>query len=238
MRILVTRPGDEGHTFAARLSDIGHVPVVSPALEIVPIDGPAIDTQPFAAVAISSANAVRALSQRTADRGAKIICVGAASAAAAASAGFMDIHSSAGEGVAGLVQTIGLTVKRDQGPILYPSAEDVAGDLERTLASQGYRVDRRILYRAVLANQLTPAAHAALSNGNIDAVTYFSARSVQGAVAAARTAKLFDTLKTLPAYCLSAAIAAEAEGSSASTIVARKATETAMLELLGQGKSS
>jgi uroporphyrinogen-III synthase len=230
MRILVTRPAEDAASFAQSLRALGHEPILSPALEIVALTGPGIDTSPYAAIVITSANAVRALSQRTNDRSARLVCVGSASAAAAEAMGYTDIIVSDGEGVAGLAAAIPRAVEAG-GRLLYPSAENVAGDLEPTLAQQGFSVDRKILYRAVFAPTLTPEALSALKAGKLSAVTYFSVRSVAGTLAAARANGLDGQVQIRPAFCLSAAIAAAAAPSP--TVIVPAATEAAMLACIG-----
>jgi uroporphyrinogen-III synthase len=237
MRILVTRPLEDANRFAQNLRALGHDPVLSPALDIVALDGPPIDIEPYAAIVITSANAVRALAGRAPSRRASVICVGPASASEASAAGFDNVTMSDGEGVAGLAATIPKLVPAGAS-LLYPSAEDVAGDLESALARLGFRIDRQILYRAVFAPALTPAAQSALQIGELGAVTYFSVRSVAGTVAAAKACGMDQALRRIPAFCFSAAVAAAAAPAASRTVTAARATEPAMLDCIGSSSQT
>jgi uroporphyrinogen-III synthase len=238
MRVLVTRPIDDAQIFAEALRRAGYEPVVSPALVMTREPGPEIDLAPFQAVLITSANAIRALAARTPQRGAKLICVGPASAEAARHAGFTAVAESQGEGVLGLLTTARASLDSKAGPLFYPSARNVAGALETDLKDAGFSVVRAIVYRMDLAARLTAEAESALGKTELHAVTYFSARSVQGAHQAARESKCLDQLLTLPAICLSEAVKAEAQTHHRHVVAAPVATEAGMLQALDRARRS
>lgn len=232
MRILVTRPAEDAPKFIAALEAKGHSAVWMPALVLRNSPGPDIELNRYQAVVITSANAIRALAQRTTDRQALLICVGDASAATARELGFQRVQRSGGEGVAGLVGILTTALQPTKGPILYPSAQDVAGNLQKDAAALGFTVDRQIVYAMEPAAAIPDEARAALTSGTLDAATYFSARSVTAALRAATAAGLHAGLARLPALCLSRAVAALAEPAHREVHVAAAATEGAMLQAI------
>lgn len=238
MRVLVTRPQADAPAFEKALRRAGHEPVLSPALVMTVELGPPIDLTPFRAVLITSANAVRALAVRTAQRNVRVLCVGPASAEAARETGFGHVEISQGEGVAGLLTLAQTVLHAGHGPLFYPSARDVAGNLETGLTNAGFAVTRQVVYRMDLAERLSPGAEAALRENRVDVTTYFSARSVEGAQQAANLSGLAAQLKSLPAICLSKAVEAHAKSHHGRTLSAVAATEAAMVQAIDLARHS
>jgi uroporphyrinogen-III synthase len=238
VRILVTRPIGEAAAFADALRQRGHVPVVSPALVMQHEPGEKIGLARYRAVLITSANAVRALAARTPQRDATLLCVGPASAAAARGEGFSNVLESAGEGAEGLSATVEDSLGPGDGPLLYPSARDIAGNLERELTAKGFVVVRQIVYRMDYAARLSPEAETALAQGGLDAVAYFSARSAGATQQAARASGLEAELRALTAICLSQAVEAKASAMHRRTLSAASATEAAMLQAIDSARRS
>ena len=140
LRVLVTRPQPGAGRTAARLQTAGFEPIVLPLSEIVAV-APALPVSRPAAVAVSSANAVRqapaALLSLLAN--APVFAVGDETAAAARQAGFEDVRSSAGN-AADLARDIVAAV----GPkprIAYLSGRVRLDALEAELAAAGFEVE-------------------------------------------------------------------------------------------------
>ena len=238
MRILVTRPIGDAEPFADALRRAGHVPVVSPALVFMREPGEDIAVSAYCAVLITSANAVRALAARTRARDARLICVGPASAAAAREQGFSKIVESKGEGASGLAASVQEALRPADGPLFYPSARDVSGNLQSELQAKGFAVVREIVYRMDLASRLSPEAETALRQGALDAVAYFSARSVEGALSGARGSGLEVQLQSLTAICLSQAVETRASAVHRRTLSAAAPVEAAMLQAIDSARRS
>lgn len=232
MRILVTRPAEDAPKFIDALTARKHRAIWSPSLVMRLVEGPPLAITEYQAIAITSANAVRALAGRTRERHVSLICVGPASAAAAREMGFGKIHISAGEGVKGLVQALRETLKPDLGPVLYPSAADIAGALASEAGALGFKIDRQIVYKMELADHLSDPARDAIAHHGLDAVAYFSVRSVNGTRQAAEASGLRDQLDRIPALCLSPAVAAVAKQSHRRAQAAPAASEAAMLQAI------
>lgn len=238
MRILVTRPAEDAPKFIKTLTARNDRAIWSPSLAMRPVEGEPIPLETYQAAVITSANAVRALATRVRDRHTPLLCVGPASAAAARELGFTDVQAASGEGVMGLIDAAQKALKPATGPLLYPSAADVAGNLVAGLSAAGFKVDRHIVYRMDLAERLSGEAEDALRHGALDLVTYFSVRSVHGTRQAAETSGLRDRLDRVAALCLSPAVAAIAKQSHKRTLSASAATEAGMLQALDLARRS
>ena len=76
MRLLVTRPREDGEAFAKLLAARGHEAVVAPVMEVQFLAGPPVPLEGVQAVLATSANGVRALVRRTQRRDVPLFAVG------------------------------------------------------------------------------------------------------------------------------------------------------------------
>ena len=83
LRVLVTRPGDDGIALSKLLEAKGIQTIIEPLLTIKYFKGPEIDLLNFQALVLTSANGVRALAKRTSRRDIRLYAVGAATATTA-----------------------------------------------------------------------------------------------------------------------------------------------------------
>jgi uroporphyrinogen-III synthase len=173
VRLLVTRPEPDASETAARLRALDIDAVVDPLLfnrtlttTLPPADG-------FAALAITSANALRALH----DRGEiprlqalPVYAVGDRSAAAGGELGFARVVSAEGnlEDLVALLAGAGVN-----GPVLYPTARQQAGDLARALAPHGVMVITAAVYEMIPAERLTARL------GDCDGALFYSRRTAE-----------------------------------------------------------
>ena len=206
MRVLITRPRDEAETFAGQLGRLGVETEIEPLLEIRPRSKVALDLAGVQALLLTSANGARALSAATARRDLPVLAVGDATARAARAAGFTDVAVADGT-VEALAELARAKLKPEAGRLLHVAGSAVAGDLGGALAKAGFHVERAVLYDAVTATELTPAARAALNSNRLDAVAFFSPRTAATFVSLVRRAGLEPTLARLDALCLSRAVA-------------------------------
>ena len=205
MRILITRPLEDGAEIARLLSMRGHQALLAPLLEPRFPEGPLLEEGPdlrdVAAILATSANGIRALRQRTARRDLPIFAVGPQTADEARKAGFRDVRSADGDAKALAEAT------RHWAPagatLLHICAEDAPGTLSEQLSASGFTVRRGALYRIEPATQLPLEAEGALQSRSLDAAMFFSPR----------TARIFRALaQALPtdgliALCISPATA-------------------------------
>jgi uroporphyrinogen-III synthase len=234
VRLLVTRPETDAERTAAALRRRGHVVVLAPLLRIEPILDAPIDTQHWAAILITSANAAAALAlheRKGALLDIPVFAVGDRSAEAMRAAGFGKVVS-AGGAVADLMR---LAVERlvPETPLLYLAGEDRAGDVADVLGSKGFVVQTVVLYRAVVAATLPLETIEVLAEG-LDGVLHFSPRSAEAYVEAARAAGLLSRALEPTQFCLSEQVALPLRRAGADRIgVAARPNEAALLELIG-----
>ncbi len=93
MRVVVNRPHGDSAAVVALLSARGHDAVIAPLLSITFDHQTHIDLSGVRAVLLTSANGARALATATTCRDCLLFAVGAATAAAAADAGFNRVIS-------------------------------------------------------------------------------------------------------------------------------------------------
>lgn len=226
MKILVTRPLEDGIEIAARLAELGHEAVLAPLLEPRFFEGPEPELGDVKAILATSANGVRALIRRTARRDLPLFAVGPQTAAEAQKAGFTDVRSADGDAVALAAATSHWAAPG--ATLLHVCGEDAAGTLADRLEAQGFVVRRAVLYGVEPAPGLPQSARAALKQNGLDAVMFFSPKS----------ARLFLELASdlpfgrLTALCISPATAKVLpDGAFARMLVAEKPNQAAMLAL-------
>jgi len=232
MRILVTRPEPDAARTAATLRAAGHQVSVDSLLAVEPV---AFDPPPgeFAAAAVTSANAPRALAANPAVAKLKslpLFALGARSADAAREAGFSQVETAGGD-----ARTLGeLLVRRlpTGARVLYLAGEDRARDLAALTAAAKIAIETRVVYRAKAAERFADATAAKLRAREFDAVLHFSPRSAATFVALVRQARLESALHSLRHLCLSAAVAAVLAGAGARAEIAPRPEEAALLALL------
>jgi uroporphyrinogen-III synthase len=233
VRLLLTRPEPDAQRTAAALRAQGHEVIAASLLHIEPLTEAKIGAGPWAAILITSANAAAAIATHarlTQLRALPVFTVGERSAEAMAAAGFAAVTSA--DGNAGDLARLVAQRLTPAATLLYLAGEDRAGDLAGDLRARGFAVDTTVVYRAVAATSLPPAAAAALARG-IHGVLHFSRRSAAAYVAAARaTGALESALKPVH-FCLSAQIAEPLEHAGAADIrIAERPNAAALLALI------
>jgi uroporphyrinogen-III synthase len=233
VRLLVTRPEPDGERTAAALRARGHEVLVAPLLRIERLAADLGDG-PWAAVAITSANAARAIADHP--RLGELLrlpvfTVGGRTAEAARSAGFGDVVSADGD-ERDLARLIAARCSRGM-PLLYLAGEDRGGDLAGDLARQGVTVRVVVIYRAAKAARFPSAIGPAMAEGRLDGVLHFSRRSAQAYVECARAAAQLGAAPAPCHYCLSAQVAEPLLAAGAVNVrIASRPDTAAMLELI------
>lgn len=198
VRLLVTRPEPDASETAARLRALDIDAVVDPLLiaRTLTTTMPAHDG--FAALAITSANALRALRERGEIERLQplpVYTVGDRSAAVARAMGFAQVVSA--EGNAGDLIALLANAGVD-GPVLYPTARQHAGDLAKALAPHGVMVITAAVY------EMNPAVALTANLATVDGALFYSRRTAE---TFARLAPA-DAHRARPGMlCLSAAVA-------------------------------
>jgi uroporphyrinogen-III synthase len=205
-RVLVTRPSADAIPLAGEMQRRGFDVLLQPLLRIETPEGPPPDLAGVQALLFTSANGVRAFARRSDARTLAVYAVGDATAAAAQAEGFLSVASAGGD-VHDLAALVRERVDPAAGKLLHASGSDVAGDLAGTLRAAGFAVERVKLYTAHQTERFDPAVRAAVSEGAVDAVLFFSPRSAAGFVTLVRAEGLAEACRSVAAFCLSDAVA-------------------------------
>lgn len=198
VRLLVTRPEPDASETAARLRALDIEAVVEPLLSAQTLTTTLPPADGFAALAITSANALRALHDRGEIprlRGLPVYAVGDKSAAVARRMGFDQVVSAHGD----LDDLVGLLAKAGvRGPVLYPTARQQAGDLAKALAPHGVMVIAAAVY------EMRPAEGLNASLNGLDGALFYSRRTAE---TFARLAPRTTERARLGMLCISEAVA-------------------------------
>ena len=205
VRMLVTRPEPDASETAARLNALDIETVIDPLLTARTLSTSLPPAEGFAGLAVTSANALRALDDRgdlSGYRGLPLYAVGDRTAAFARRHGFEQVVSAQGnaDDLVALLAKAGL-----KGPILYPAARHQAGRLGKALAPYGIMVITAAVYDMVPATALGETARAGLASGAISAALFYSRRTAE---TFARLAGDLRDRTRLGMLCLSETVAA------------------------------
>jgi uroporphyrinogen-III synthase len=170
----------------------------------------AVDTD-YAAVIVTSANALRAVESQLAGHrllGLPLFAVGDRTAAAAREIGFGNVVSAGGD--AADLRDLALSKAKEFGarPLLYLAGADLSRDLAGELGLHGLTVVTRTTYRMVASSDLPPEVSEAIAANQVQAVLHYSARSARAFLDAVRVSGIEITALAVPQCCISATVAA------------------------------
>lgn len=172
--VLITRPEEKALPLKHELEAKGYATLVEPLLTIEtlgPMKAPTGDVQ---ALALTSANAVSALSEDA--KQLTVFTVGKATAEAARAAGCSRVISSDGDAM-DLAGLIGAHCRPEDGAVLHAAGEIIREDLRRILTDQGFEVRHAIVYRALASTGFSDKVLHAWRRREIGAVLLFSPRT-------------------------------------------------------------
>ncbi|WP_158626095.1 uroporphyrinogen-III synthase [Arsenicitalea aurantiaca] len=203
----MTRPQPDASETAARLGALGIVADVSPLLFHRTLLTSLPDPRGFAGVALTSANAIRALMERDVLEGwrqVEVFAVGTRTAAAARQAGFARVRIARGT-LGDLVEM--LSHAQLGGPVFYPAATHQSGDLAKSLAPFGVMVVTARVYEMAAATALEAPVLESLESGALGAALFYSRRTAETFVALTGQALSDEARKRLGVLCISEGVA-------------------------------
>ncbi|HEX8232481.1 MAG TPA: uroporphyrinogen-III synthase [Caulobacteraceae bacterium] len=232
MRLWVTRTAPDAEATAERLRAVGHEPLVAPVLAVEPgatelrLDG-------VAALAFTSRNAVAAFPPGLIAHAPKVFTVGAATAEAASAAGFGEVLSADGDGLA-LAELIAAHAGALEGEVLHLGPEEPAFDLVGALSAKGVPARHLPLYRTRTL-PMTDEVRAAL-NGAAAPLDGLVVHSPKGARQAAELLVSQPRRGELTAFAISETAAAPLRSLGLGAVHAAAApNEEALLALIEHG---
>jgi len=195
--ILVTRPEPGASETAERLRVLGYEVIKAPFLAVERIA--ARLPRAFQACLITSANACWAL-----PAGVRTFAVGDATAAKARDQGAGPVCSANGDAAA-LAALAADNCDPKAGPLLLLAGEGQGLDLCKALHDRGFRMIRRVVYRAIPPKQFPTPAEKAIAAGDIDTALFFSAETARAFVRLC-PAGLKDQVRQIRAITISPAV--------------------------------
>ena len=235
MRLIVTRPEPDASRTARALIRLGHTAILSPMLDVRLLPNAPIPDREYQAVLVTSRNAVRALEARNVwpvSVDVPLIAVGDETALEAKRAGF-EAARSAGGSLNDLVALVSAEFSQSDGPLFYAAGEDRTGDLGGDLRELGFTVETAILYRAEARDRLAGVAEAALKDGSVDGILFYSQRSADAFATALSAAVLAPLAENVACFCLSSGIANVVRNITAGKIfVAERPEQIALFALI------
>jgi uroporphyrinogen-III synthase len=178
-KMLVTRPEPDASESIARLRALNIEGVAAPLLERAALHALLPDPRRLVAIALTSANALKALDERGAlgpYRGLKAFAVGEKTAAEARAQGFSDVVTAGGT-LQHLVEEIGAA--RLKGPVFYPAARHQSADLGAALKPFGLDVIASKVYEMRAASALKPDILDGLKRDLFGAALFYSRRTAE-----------------------------------------------------------
>lgn len=179
MRVLVTRPEPDAQASIDRLAALDIDAVAVPLLRRAVLNFHLPTLSGFAALAVTSTNALRALEDkgvRESLRHLPVYAVGDRTAHEARELGFSEVFSAGGtfERLSTMLALAGL-----EGPILYPAGKHLSGDLAQALAPHGIMVVTATVYDMVAESGFPDETLAALESGALSAALIYSRRTAE-----------------------------------------------------------
>ena len=227
--VWITRTLPGAASTADRVRALGWAALVSPLLEVRPLNEP-LCLNGVGALAFTSPNGVAAFTRLDGERGLPVFAVGDGTADAALAAGFATVTSAAGD-VHDLIALITARRQDFSGRLLRPGAREPAGDLDSALAARAIEATSCVVYETVATALHTDSPEVRkLVSGELAAVMIHSPR------AGRLLAGMLDGMTPVPAriVCISAAAARPlVEAGCTTVIVAAHPGEAAMLAALG-----
>lgn len=230
--VIITRPEPGLSETASAVAQSGWVPVLAPALRIERCAVGRLPRHP-AALLLTSGQAVGAAAEAV-SLSVPVFAVGNRTAQKAQAAGFTTVWSACGNAQA-LALLVAGRCKSGQGPLLLFSGAGQGMDLANTLRAHGFKVVRRVAYRAEAVADFPATLRQALHARQIAAILFFSAQSAQNWLAGVPRGTLRAQVRSLRAVVISDAVAQAVReaGWLGPVDVATTPDAPAMLEALG-----
>ncbi len=245
-RIVITRAARQSVELLEKLAELGAIPSSLPLVafsapeDYGPLDAALDQLEHFDWIIFTSENAVRAVVKRAGTRGnlrnvagrrSRAAAVGPTTAAAAERAGFFVDYQAKTHSGASLANELGERLKNQA--VFLPRSDRANPDLPRLLRNYGASLTEVVAYRTVTPVNLDRARIAAIVNGEMDAILFFSPTAVEHFVGIVGD-KILQTLQDRMVIAAVGPITANAlhQAGAGNSIVANETTSSAVLAAL------
>jgi uroporphyrinogen III methyltransferase / synthase len=204
-RVVITRAARQSVELVEHLGRVGALAILLPLVafsapeDYGPMDAALDRLEQFDWIIFTSENAVRAVVKRAGVRGnlrnvagrrSRAAAVGATTAAAAERAGFFVDYQAQTHSGAALANELGEKLRGQS--VFLPRSDRANPDLPQLLQKYGAEVTEVIAYRTVTPVNLDHVKMAAIVNGEVEAILFFSPTAVEHFVAIVGQEKLRD----------------------------------------------
>jgi len=209
MRVLVTRPQHSGERTAKRLRELGHEPILLPLSQPVHDANAALRglSMTEGSIAITSAEAIRALTMHTAELAVHlarpVFAVGDATAEEARAIGFTSVTASGGSGTE-LAETI---AKEAGGPVFYLAGSPRAKTFEKRARQVGLRITVAECYRMEPTSIAPQTLETIFTHQRPNVILLYSRQTAENFFRTAEAQMRSDRTDGIRLLCLSKAVA-------------------------------
>jgi uroporphyrinogen-III synthase len=207
--VLVTRPEPQAELTALSLREAGYTTILAPSITLRAL--PDVATQVATlnhqvdGVMATSQFAIQILDSNGLNRDLPLYVTGTALAQLARDYGFTTVHAAEGNAQSLLRWMMARSeLKTHQLAVVH--GNNIAVDLVTPLADAGFRVHRQALYQSRAARVLPPEVIAALKEGAVDMVLFYSAFTARCFMTLAEQYGVESCLSRITALAVSAAV--------------------------------
>lgn len=238
MKLLVTRPREDGLATAAALHKLRVKAILEPLYRLEQVNDIPELGGPYQGLIFTSRNGAKAFARLFGIPDLPCFCVGDRTADIARELGFRPVYSANGNSQ-DLIALITQHCPVSEGP-LFRAAGDYEDDpLTTELTAQSYQIDSRILYQAVPVTRLQRSTVMTIAKGFLDGVTFFSPAAAHHFKELITLENLDDSCKRMQAFCISEATAAQLDGLNWKQIhITPHPSQDALLQMIAQHTQS
>lgn len=231
---LVAREESGAHESARALSAKGHHALAAPVsrVQLLPRAVPQAGVQ---ALAFTSRHGVKAFVAANAWRDIPAFAVGPATAQALRDAGFKEVLTAGGEGMA-LVNMLRVELSTIAGEVLHVGGDRLSVDVAAQMQLNGFRARHLPMYRTRALSSLPSEALALLRAGRVGSILFYSADGARVLGVLVETGGCGAQARAARALCLSPSVEQSARiWGWSQTASAPEASETSLFTLLETG---
>lgn len=204
--VLITRPIEQAYKTAEKVRELGHVPVISPLLELSFLPVALSPLSEETVVLLTSQNAAHALTSLPLDQ--HVLCVGDKTAHAVKQKGFTNVVSVDGTSD-DMVSHLLSYANPEVTPFVYLRGRDVKQDIKKILEHQGFRGEEHIVYQADEILELTHEARLLFEQENLPFCLFFSSHTASVFVKTIEKEGIASSLEFSHALCFKSDIEEE-----------------------------
>lgn len=201
MRVLITRPREDGLVTAQALHQHGIRSVLEPLLKIIYNQSTPTVHTPYQAIIFTTRHAVKAFGYRFPDIVAPCYCSGDGTAALAADYGLEPLVAIEGDGRA-LLERLQNDLVPAKGPLFRVIAEGDDDPLSQELAHSGFKVQQVPLYHIQPVQDISRSTLHLFEQHSIDGIMFHSPRVARHFALLAQQAPALKQVTRMAAWCI------------------------------------